>query len=228
MKLFFAILLIIASYEYAFTSSIQILNADSYNVVPTTADEVKAHCILKNISNSAINIKMRFEPISITNGQEIAFCWGPICYPPKDEPFEPNDVITLQPEQTSSPNEFYVTFYPNGLEGTTKGKFILWVEGNPEDSVHWDVTFVVQIGNVANPISQAKFNSFAFTKTISNSILRSIDENPLRYSIFDIYGQIVSNNFVDGDIDISLLQNGTYLLVLYSNSKVDYVKFIKF
>lgn len=227
MKYFLLLILSAIPFYQAFSSSIQIVNSDNFILVPTTADEVKAQCIIKNVSNTTINVKMRYEPISITNGQEVAFCWGPICYPPKDQPFEPIDIITLEPGQVSTPNDFYATFYPNGLDGSTVVKFIIWVDGNLTDSVHWDVTFVVQIGKVENLFSNIKINSFFFAETIPNLFITNLVDDPISYSIFDFMGKNISNNKLNGDIDLSQLSDGTYILGISSNSKKYYIKFIK-
>lgn len=228
MKYFVLILAFLLSGLRIYSASIQIVSSESYISLPTTADEVKAYCVFKNVSNSIINVKMRYEPSSITNGQEIAFCWGPICYPPKDKPFEPSDLITLQPEQSTNPNEFYTTFYPNGLEGKTSVKFILWVDGNPEDSVHWDITFDAQIGNVNNSILEPKIVSFIFKENIPLSILSQSMENPSNYSIFDLNGKMLLNHKLEkGNIDLTHLVKGTYLLVLHSETRVYYIRFIK-
>lgn len=228
MKYFTLLLALLLSVLRIYSASIQIVSSESYISLPTTSDEVKAYCVFKNVSNSIINVKMRYVPINITNGQEIAFCWGPICYPPKDEPFEPADLITLQPEQSTNPNEFYASFFPNGLEGKTSVKFILWVDGNPEDSVHWDVTFDAQIGNVNYSILGPKIVSFIFKDNITSSFFSQLIENPNNYSIFDLNGNILLNHKLDKDnIDLSHLAKGAYLLVLNSETNVYYLRFIK-
>lgn len=228
MKYFTLLLALLLSVLRIYSASIQIVSSESYISLPTTSDEVKAYCVFKNVSNSIINVKMRFEPINITNGQEISFCWGPICYPPKDEPFEPADLITLQPEQSTNPNEFYATFSPNGLEGKTSVKFILWVDGNPEDSVHWDVTFDAQIGNVNYSLLEPKIVSFIFKDDIPSSFFSQLIGNPNNYLIFDLNGNILLNHKLDKDnIDLSHLAKGAYLLVLSSETNVYYLRFIK-
>lgn len=228
MKYFVLILAFLLPVQRIYSESIQIVSSESYISLPTTADEVKAYCVFKNISNSIINVKMRYEPIKITNGQEIAFCWGPICYPPKDEPFEPSDLITLQPEQSTNPNEFYASFNPNGLEGKTSVKFILWVDGNPDDSVHWDVTFDAKIGNVNYSTLEPKIGSFIFKNNIPLSIFSQLIENQNNYSIFDLNGKLLLNHKLDKDnIDLSHLAKGTYILGLHSETNVYYIRFIK-
>ncbi|MGQ9819883.1 MAG: T9SS type A sorting domain-containing protein [Candidatus Kapaibacteriales bacterium] len=228
MKYCIFILSFFLSFQEMFPASIQIVSSESYISIPTTADEIKAYCVFKNISNSIINVKMRYEPISITNGQEVAFCWGPICYPPKDEPFEPSDLITLQPEQSTNPNDFYVSFYPNGLEGKTIVKLILWVDGNPEDSVHWVVTFDAQIGNVNYSVIEPKIVSYIFKDNIPLKIFSQLVENSYNYSIFDSNGKLLINYKLEKDnIELSHLAKGAYTLVLHSEAKAYYIRFIK-
>jgi hypothetical protein len=204
----------------SFSASLQIVFSDNYINVSPTADEIKAHCIFKNISDSTIQVKLIYEPISIASGQEIAFCWGPICYPPMNSHFEPKDVMQLAPGEMSKENEFYLTYYPNGTEGTSTVDFTIYVVGNPEDSIHYTVTFdsrvssVADAGNVKDYVSRVVSDKISIENLFGKRYNRIQIFNQLGVKLWERAGALPS------EIEVSNFPKGVYCLVLFDGSSV--------
>lgn len=222
MKTFIcSLVLIIGTSIFSFAASLQIVASDNYINVSPTADEIKAHCIFKNISDSTVHVKLIYEPISIASGQEIAFCWGPICYPPMDSHFEPKDAMQLAPGEISGENEFYLTFYPNGNEGTSTVDFTIYVVGNPDDSIHYTVTFDSKVSSVADAGNVLKYEPRTFLDKIPiENLFAGTRYN--RIQIFNQLGERVleSTMVLPSEIEISNFPKGIYYLVLFDNYKV--------
>lgn len=222
MKTFICLLtLILGTSIYSFSASLQIVSSDNYINVSPNADEIKAHCIFKNISDSTIQVKLIYEPISIASGQEIAFCWGPLCYPPMNSHFEPKDAMQLAPGEISKENEFYLTFYPNGNEGTSTVDFTIYVVGNPDDSIHYTVTFDSKVSSVANAGNVLKYEPQIFSNKIPIENLFA----GTRYNRIQIFNQLgirllESAMVLPSEIEISSFPKGIYCLILFDGPTV--------
>lgn len=222
MKTFIcSLVLILGTSIFSSGASLKIVSADNYVNVSPTADEIKAHCLFKNISDSNVQVKLIYEPISIASGQEIAFCWGPICYPPMDFRFEPKDAMQLAPGETSKENEFYLTFYPNGIEGKSTVDFTIYVVGNPDDSIHYTVTFDSRVSSVVNAENTTNYEPQVF----SDKILIEELFGKSRYNHIQIFNQLgeklwESRDILPSEIEISAFPKGTYCLLLFDDSRV--------
>ncbi len=213
---------------FSFASSLQIVSSDNYVSVEPTADDVKAHCIFKNVSDTTVEVKLIFEPTTIAEGQEVSFCWGPICYPPMDSRFEPKDAMQLAPGEISKDNEFYLTFYPNGNEGKTTVAFTFYVAGNPDDSIHYTVTFESKYLSAEEYENVVNYKPQVFSDKIP--VLDFFGKSPPeRIQIFNQLGKsMLESSVAPLEIEISSFSRGIYCLVMtYSAGVATKILFLK-
>lgn len=221
MKTFICSLVLgLAASLFSFSASLQIVFSDNYVNVPPNTDEIKAHCIFKNISDSTVQVKLIYEPIAIASGHEIAFCWGPICYPPMVSHFEPKDTMQLAPGEISKENEFYLTFYPNGNEGKSTVDFTIYVVDNPADSIHYTVTFDSRVSSMADAENVLKYEPRVFSDKISTEGLFGKNHYN-RIQIFNQLGiRLWESTDLLSEIEISSFPKGSYCLVVSNNLNV--------
>ena len=204
--------------------SIEIVSIDSLVSVAPHVSETKAKCIFKNASTETKSIKLRVTATKISEGLEVSFCWGPICYPPltENEPFHPVDVITLSAGETSGDNEFYFTFIPNGYEGEAVIEALLYDRDNPSDSLLLTFRFVSYTLGV-----EFAEKSFTFSSVIINQLydLENFGFDLQRTQIFDISGALVFNPRHLPSNDYSLIRNKPYLAIQFSPRKIVLFRF---
>lgn len=195
-----------------FSKSIEIVYGDFEVSVSPNSDEVKAHCVFKNISSDEIKVKLKLLLAEATEGLDVSFCWGPICYPPMavNELWEPDDVITLKPGEICGSNEFYLTFSPNGYEGVAIVNAVLYVADNPEDSVHISFRLSSTISSVTEMFNIPHFNLISINKAVDLSKF-GFTPNPIY--IYSIKGKFLhSQVYNSGSIELSFLPNGIYMI----------------
>lgn len=194
-----------------YPKSIEIVTADFFVSASPNADEVKAHCIFKNISDQTIDVKLTITLVEASEGLDVSYCWGPICYPPMtvNSPRQPNDVIRLEPGQVSGPNEFYLTFAPNGYQGEALVEAVLYVASNPEDSLHIAFRLSSVLGVDENlPIS--KLNFIAEQNTLDLLQLGFTDGT---IAIYSVNGSLLQSFRFVPKLDIAFLPKGVYLII---------------
>lgn len=210
-RLFILIIATIFGTISLLSKSIEIVSADYLVSVSPNSDEAKAHCVFKNISDKTIDVKLYINLLEASEGLDVSFCWGPICYPPLsvNSPRQPNDVVTLQPGQVSGDNEFYLTFSPNGYEGEAIVEAVLFVATDPEDSLH--ITF--RLSSLLGIVDVAFINPLNFI-----AIHNSLDLEVLGFSeglleLYSIDGSLLQSFDFVPKKDISTLPKGIYLIV---------------
>lgn len=211
MKRLFILLLAISLFTYPlFSKSIEIVNGDFLVTTSPNTDEIKAHCVFKNVSDQTIDVKLTINLLEATEGLDVAFCWGPICYPPLavNVPRNPNDVITLPPGAISGENEFYLTFSPNGYEGTAVVEAILYVASNPEDSLHLTFKLTTVLG-VEEPSLNPPFECIIVDSKVE---LEKFGLNNKTVEIYSLNGSLISKSECINLLDVSFLPKGLYLL----------------
>jgi len=204
--------------------SIELVSIDSLVSVTPYVSEAKAKCIFKNASSETKNIKLRVTLTKISEGLEVSFCWGPICYPPltENEPFNPYDVITLAPGETSGSNEFYFTFTPNGYEGEAVVEALLYDRDNPLDSLLLTFRFVSYTLSVEIP---KQINEF--TSIIINDLadLEKFGFNLEKTKIYDITGTLVLSPYQSHSYDYPLIKTETYVAIQLIPRKIILFRF---
>ncbi len=212
MKRLFIVILVGFSFTFvAFAKSLEIVRGDFFVTTTPNTDEIKAHCIFKNISDKEINVKLNIKLIEASDNLEVSFCWGPICYPPLEinDLREPLDVITLQPGQISGENEFYISFYPNGNVGRAIVEAVIFDRDNPSDSLNLTFQLVSSLdvddlqhlcsSNMISVSDYLDFEKIAFTS------------GPIY--IFTLNGSFVQTILFPYKYNFSTLPNGIYLLI---------------
>ncbi|MGB9770923.1 MAG: hypothetical protein ACPLX7_02975 [Candidatus Kapaibacteriota bacterium] len=211
MKRVFILLLILFLMGNAlFSKSIEIVSGEFLVSTTPNIDEVKAHCVFKNVSNQTIEVKLYINLVQVSEGLDVSFCWGPICYPPMsvNSPREPLDVIKLEPGESSGENEFYLTFSPNGYSGEAIVEAVLFVANNPEDSLH--LTF--RLSSVLGIVDLSFRQSF---KCISVENILDLEQSGFKNGSIDIYsinGTLVQSVAFSSKLDLSFLPRGIYLI----------------
>ncbi|MCX7908102.1 MAG: hypothetical protein N2560_01090 [Ignavibacteria bacterium] len=194
-----------------FAKSIEIVSGEFQVNTSPNIDEVKAHCVFKNVSQQEISVKLKIKLIQATEGLDVAFCWGPVCYPPLTlgEFREPSDAISLLPGQTSGPNEFYLTFSPNGYQGEAIVEAILYVKDNPEDSLN----LVFRLSTVLG-VPHSKFDSQILAVSVTGDYftLEKFGFTPGTIFVYTIDGKLLYKSFIFELLNISSFPKGLYLI----------------
>lgn len=206
---------------------------------------------LTNIGNKKINVKYGFEMVDLTDGQQASFCWG-VCYAQQKADWPSSNLWqdkggplipgTLDPDQTTSPNEISFHMYASNYDfdkqdfvitpGTSKIRYFFYNADDPSDSVSIVVTFT------ANPTAVADEQQ----SDIEFDLL-GVSPNPAPYNNATVHFNLPENTYDvpylevwdsrgsrvlredlcgcahDKDLDISKLPNGSYYLNLICDGK---------
>jgi len=209
-RLIILLIALASSFLPSMGKSIEIVYGDFSVSTSPTSDEIKAHCVFKNVSDKEIKVKLYINLLEATEGLDVSFCWGPICYPPLsvNSPMEPLDAITLQPGEISRENEFYLTFSPNGYEGEALVQAVLYVQDSPDDSTQVNFRLSSMLGLVEND----KNSAIEFVSTNDYIDIQSLDFASGEMRIYDITGALFYTGHTTSILDVSALPNGIYIL----------------
>ncbi len=195
----------------SFTKSIEIVNCDYEVFTSPNSDDVKAYCVFKNISDKEINVKLSVKLVEATEGFDVSFCWGKLCFPPMsvNEIWEPSESLILQPGETTGQNDFYLTFLPNGLVGSAIVEATLYNKDIPEDSIQLNFRLISSVSTVSELVEKdiPLISSAEFVN------LASLGYSPGVASLYSLNAILVNQIAFSDKIDISTLPNGIYLVV---------------
>lgn len=110
-------------------------------------DELITYCQVKNNTDEEIKVKVKMEIISIVEGHMVAVCTD-ICYAYVNTDFDSANPMIIEANSTSAKQAFsgHYNYSLNGpgSPGTSKIKYVFYLEDNPDISKEYVCTFVVQ------------------------------------------------------------------------------------
>lgn len=126
MKITFLLFLMVLFFgQQSFAQGLIILDEDQNDITADTlfvkadAEEqiIKAQIFLHNASEDKMFLLARKIEVEILEDTDNTFCWNGLCFPPFI--YESTEVLTLNPGETTEPDDFYGEYYPNGQVGIT-------------------------------------------------------------------------------------------------------------
>ncbi len=109
----------------SFAQGLVILDEDQNDITADTlfikagAEEqiIKAQIYLHNSSENKMFVLARKIEVEVLDDTDNTFCWNGLCFPPFV--YESTEVLTLNPGETTEPDDFYGEYNPNGQAGIT-------------------------------------------------------------------------------------------------------------
>ncbi len=106
-----------------------------------TEEEIKVVIFISNTSSTSKDIKVKKRVIEDINGSENTFCLGS-CFDPSIT--ESPITFTIEPGTTTTSDDFYVLFLPNGNDGTAVISYEIFDSNNVDDNVTIQISFVIR------------------------------------------------------------------------------------
>lgn len=216
-------LLIVIALFFLFSSvdskaqSLELIDYDEQVTFSPDDFEGKNYAVVKNTTLGTINIKVKIDVVSLSQGHLFAVCMGGefgTCYPPTNKSWDCPLGYPLGAGEDTGDSYFVGYVYPSGNAGVTILKFTFYVDGNPSDNVSFTTTF-----NVGTDVKDELLSDIKISPNPASDYLNIYFGNDFDtdYSvdIIDITGKSVRNmqmnTVTNGQIDISGLNNGTYM-----------------
>lgn len=108
---------------------------------PPSADEVHAYIFVTNNSSTDKAILVKRDDVYLLPDAISSFCWNGSCYPPFV--YEASDPLPVASGATTTSNDFYGLYSPEGQKGTSKVRFTFFDADNPDDSVSVLVRYII-------------------------------------------------------------------------------------
>ncbi|MCK5776194.1 MAG: T9SS type A sorting domain-containing protein [Bacteroidales bacterium] len=206
-------------------SSMQLLSEDGdliengqnidVNVIDLDAFETVSHeYFVRNNSTSAIDIKMRQEPVSLIEGAEFSFCFGS-CFPPGTN--ETPHSVKVDAETTVGTSGIFTGHYhAHGNSGNSIIRYTYFNVSNLNDTLSFTITFQDATG-IANVDENAVIN--AFPNPTSDILYISYDLKMMTNGYLNVYDALGKKvivqeiNSSNGQIELNVsdLPQGIYL-----------------
>ncbi len=186
---------------------------------------ITIHLGFKNISSVSVPVKVKMHEVSVIENTTHYFCFGGSCYPPGT--VESPGSYTLAAGQLVE-DQLYADYMPNGIQGTSKVKYTLFIEGNVNDSVCVVVNFISGYlglnGDLPGQVrlSQAYPNPAGNTVSFDYSLPGGIQTAKLE--VHNLLGSVVKEAVLtEGQGKVTLptfdLQEGMYFYTLSAGGK---------
>lgn len=204
----------------------------------TLADEVKSYAKIKNLTSQSVTVKIKVEMVQLFEGHSVSVCLGN-CFPPVTDDYIVPASLTILPGQITTDWDFYADYYPYnpmyttvGTEGSSRIKFIIYVESNPEDKVEYYTDF--EVSYITSVRNEDAFGRVTVSPNPANDFAR-VDLSNLSISgeteieIFDLFGSKLiglKGSFSDNVaiIDLKGLNSGRYFVRIASSNGINLVQ----
>lgn len=117
--------------------SIEVIDWEMNVIVPADESPYEVAVSVENTASDTLNIRVSSEVMSIINGTDYRFCWGPLCYNWTTDDFTSSDSEALMP--ALAPGEVNSTFYTDyrhdGIEGLTTIEYCWFDNDNTADEI---------------------------------------------------------------------------------------------
>jgi len=223
----FILLFIVTSFVFA--QNLRIYNNDTLlanntvlNITGSNSQTIVQYLLVKNISNTAINVKVKKIYNSIVSGSENTFCFG-VCYDPMTFL---SDAVLIAPNAVDS--GFSADYNAHGGGGTSSITYVFFNTANTSDSASVILNFTTTVGvnNIAvsdvyfseaypNPAS----NNISFNYTLPKQALTAkiAISNILGVKVADVE---ISDLSVQKSINTANFKDGIYFYSLIVNDKI--------
>ncbi len=230
------ILIILLMPSFTFGGGLILLDSEGNDITGDTLeltgspddDVLKAEVFLFNDTDEEIQVYMKKIEIDILEGTTNIFCWSGSCFPPNV--YESPEPLILGPDETSSDDDFYAEYFPNGMEGTTIIDYEFFCEDDSFEAVVVTVVYTTEAPNFAafpkpnewglsvpapNPAAEHTEISYQLPEGTRSAYL----------TISNMTGLQVAKTALDTHagsliINTSNLQDGVYLYSLIINNSI--------
>lgn len=227
----FVALVISALYSQSFTlsnSSGPIPHNGLVGVLePPSTEEMKAYIFVTNVSSTPKALLVKKEEIFLIPDTYNSFCWNDLCYPPFV--YVAENPIVVNPGATTTSIDFYGTYAPENIPGTSQIRYTFFDADNTDDSVSVVVHYIASAVGVGKPpvaqhvkISKPYPNpananvsfDINFPSEISNAVItmrNMLGSIVLQYTITERKGTV--------NLPLSNLKEGVYFYTLQINNQ---------
>ncbi|MDR0968924.1 MAG: T9SS type A sorting domain-containing protein [Lentimicrobiaceae bacterium] len=201
-------------------------------------DEYVANMLVRNNTNTNLDVTLRRETLEMPDGTQNFICWGSCFGPGVDE--SPSPVI-VRADTTSADWEFGGHYMPKMeygdpfISGIARVKYTFFVDGNEADNVSFIAKFNIS-GVSVDEIAEKVILSNAYPNPASSIV--SIDYNlnsihiPAQIAIYNMLGQNIANQHIEGDMgklqfSVADLDEGVYFYsIIVGNQTVETKKLV--
>ena len=176
--------------SFVFAQNLRIYNNDTLlanntvlNITGSNSQTIVQYLLVKNISNTAINVKVKKIYNSIVSGSENTFCFG-VCYDPMTFL---SDAILIAPNAVDS--GFSADYNAHGGGGTSSITYVFFNTANTSDSASVILNFTTTIPSIDSFFAFEGYFTFSFIKLLINARFLS------KYSFFSSICGFVFNGF---------------------------------
>lgn len=207
----------------------------TYNSLDEAESELTL--IATNVSDENINIKMRLDEMTNTNGQNVQFCFGELCFFAVTEGnMVPTNAsgVTLQPGQSNNPNDHFWNNNPGIDENSAVEYVITFVKVDDEGNVIDDLlTFTYRYQSI---LSNSDFTALenmgiTLTQTMVKNQMEVNSQHAGTINIYGLNGQLVKTAALSNgmqSVDVSGLSAAIYIVKFTTdNNKSHQVRIVK-
>lgn len=173
-----------------------------------------------NISNEDIFIKVEKEEIEMATGAEAAFCVAGLCYGgnmSQSIPLVAGETIPAEDSRALH------TSYRVSEGGVSIVKYTLFNIENSNDAISFYIHYMPENGIHSKNLSSIRI----YPNPASDIIyISGMTQDSCPYVIYSLTGQKVTIGTTDGDVNISQLTAGVYILELQMNKDIKRMKFV--
>lgn len=207
----------------------------TYNSLEESESELTL--IATNISDENINIKMRLDEMTNTNGQNVQFCFGELCFFSVSEgSMVPTNAsgVTLEPGETNNPNDHFWNNNP-GIDGTSAVEYVItFVKVDDEGEVIDDLltfTYIYQPTLSTTDINTLQNMGISLNQTLVKEQLEVTTEYAGTMDVYAVNGQIVKSVALASgyqSVNASDISAGIYIVKFTNtNNQTHQVKIVK-
>jgi hypothetical protein len=218
LRILFVIALTFFFFELK-SQSLELITSDKKVFEKPDAGYVNAYATFKNLTNGDLNLQVICEPLTLSSGHSVAFCFGDqsnggICYPPSFGKTISTNKYILKAGSTSKKAEFNGQLFFD-KEGISTARYTIFNSKDGNDKVTFDVTFVISVlGGVGEEAIEKTLISIVNSQ---NNLTLNVPEYLIgkAFSLFDSNGNFISSNIISNNqtnVLISNYSNGIYFI----------------
>ena len=192
-------------------------------------EEFLSHVLVKNNADRDLAVKARREDIDVVEGSLNFLCWE-ACYP--DDVTESPNAYTIPAGDMTPETVFAGHYLPQGNAGTSVVKYTFFVESDPDDQVHFFVSYVISPTSLVDLLSLANISN-AYPNPATNYF--SVDYNfpaginTAKLKLYNIVGQEIDAEDFSGlngklEISVSELPEGIYFYSIVLNHEAVFTR----
>lgn len=230
MKILFTILASVLIVSTGYSQIVELTNEENlvYGNSANEGEELGVAWNVTNATSSALDIKCKRVATTEVPGAASQFCWGILCSPWNTGTTTLNEVVTLDPGQTSG--SFYAKYRHYGNAGDGVYSYCFFNANDPTQEFCYEVTYSVELGvNVAETTKmQGEITAVTPNPVIGKGVISyQFTGNPSDGSliIYNMLGSVVKKVKLTNKqgvvmIDGNEFENGIYFCAIQNEGKV--------